>query len=205
MTKTNRTAKTLGLSALAGLLLAAPGSALAQGAAAPTGDEDVMVSRSVGPGPLVHVVGGPGMLPLGPAANGIPPHVVEKLNIPRNLVQKVQDLTFQSNDALISLEGDLKRAQLVLERLLSAPSPDENAILKQVEEVGRAETAVRKNRMSLMVQVKKVLGPELWQKLEAELGPVRVERRIVRRLGTPGGDDALPPELPEPPAPQRRP
>lgn len=165
---------------LAALLLASP--ALAQP------EEDVLVHTS---GPVLAPLppGGPmalrvGVMP-GPA-NGIPPHLVEKLGIPRETAQRVQDLSFESNEALIQLEAELKRAQLRLERLLSAASPDETAILRQVEEVGLAETAVRRNRIGLMVQIKKLLGPDLWQKLEAEMGPMRFEQRFEGVRAAPG-------------------
>jgi hypothetical protein len=175
------------------LLLSAP--ALAQ-------DEDVLVPS---PGPVVAPLPPPGQVPMafrmramGAPLNGIPPHLVEKLGVPRELAQRVQDASFESNEALIPLEADLKRAQLRLERLLQAPSPDESAILRQVEEVGRAETAVRRNRIGLMVHIKKLLGPDLWQKLEAEMGPVRFEQRIEAFRGAPGepARRALPPPPP---------
>jgi len=148
----------------------------------------------------VFVHGGPGMAPppplpplppeppLAPPSYGIPPELVEKLGLPKAQVQKVQDLTFDANDALIGLEADLKRAQLVLERELRQPSPNEATVKDLVEKVGRAETAVRQNRVGLMVAIKKVLGPDNWQKLEAEMGPmglgtfprrVRIERRLM--------------------------
>ncbi|ADO68545.1 periplasmic heavy metal sensor [Stigmatella aurantiaca] len=170
------------------LLLAAP--AMAQQ------EESFILQRGGGTGfTTVQVGPGPGALPLGPlppAAYGIPPHLVEKLGVPRDLAAKIQTLTFDANDALIPLEADLKRAQLQLERLLSADSPDEGGILRQAEEVGRAETAVRRNRLGLMVRIRKLLGPELWRKLEAELGPVRMQKRIEIRRGPPD-DEALGP------------
>lgn len=170
---------------VAALLLAAPALARAQ-----ADEEDVVIRTHSGeahPGSfpgrqMMMRMGGP----LGPASNGIPPHIVEKLGIPRDLAQRIQDLTFESNEALIPIEADLKRAQLRLERLLSAASPDEKAVLTQVEEVGRAETAVRRNRTALLVQIKKLLGPDLWQKVEAEMGPMRFEKRIEIRKGPPG-------------------
>ncbi|MDC0712569.1 periplasmic heavy metal sensor [Stigmatella sp. ncwal1] len=172
------------------LLLAAP--ALAQ-------QEESLVIQRGGPGLTTVQMGpgpGPGAPPLGPlpaAAHGIPPHVVEKLGVPRDTAAKIQALTFDANEALIPLEADLKRAQLQLERLLSAESPDEGGILKQVEEVGRAETAVRRNRLGLMVRIKKLLGPELWRKLEVEMGPVRVHKRIEIRKGLPDDEELGPP------------
>lgn len=165
--------------ALAGALLSLP--------AAAQQSEDIIIERHGGPPmpPLPpHPPPPPGlpmMVALPPPAYGIPPHVVQKLGLPKELVQKIQDLTFDANEQLINLEADLKRAQLELDKLLRAASPNENAVLQQVEAVGRAETAVRKNRLGLMLQIKRLLGPDNWQKLEAELGDVRREIRIHRR------------------------
>jgi len=114
------------------------------------------------------------------------------LGLPKDLVQKIQDLTFDANGQLITLEADLKRAQLELDKLLRSQNPSDSAVMQQVETVGRAETAVRKNRVGLMLQIKRLLGPDNWQKLEAEMGEVRREIRVFRR--GPDGDGAGRPE-----------
>jgi hypothetical protein len=65
------------------------------------------------------IVHGPGRAPmppmpplppeplLAPPSFGIPPEVAAKIGLPQNLVQKVQDLSFEANEALIGLEADL--------------------------------------------------------------------------------------------------
>ena len=121
------------------------------------------------------------------ASPGIPPAVAAKLGISPELVKKIQQLGFDSNDAMINLEADLKRAQLDLDRSLAQPSPDESATLAKLDRISRAELQVRKNRMSLMLKIRALLGPELWQKVEAELpmmadpGGGRREVRILRK------------------------
>jgi Spy/CpxP family protein refolding chaperone len=166
--------------ALTGALLSLPAAAQESG--------DILIERHGGPPPLPPLPpmpppppGLPMMMALPPPAHGIPAHVVQKLGLSKELVQKIQDITFESNEQLINLEADLKRAQLELDKLLRAASPNENAVLQQVEAVGRAETAVRRNRIGLMLQIKRLLGPDNWQKLEAELGDMRREIRILRR------------------------
>jgi Spy/CpxP family protein refolding chaperone len=119
---------------------------------------------------------------LAPPSFGIPSELVEKLGLSKTVVQKIQDMTFEANDSLISLEAELKRAQLSLERELRQPSPNEATVKDLVEKVGRAETAVRQNRVGLMVAIKKVLGPDNWQKLEAEMGPVGSMGMFPRRF-----------------------
>ncbi len=159
--------------------------------------EDVRI-RMHGPGaPMPPMPPLPPEPPMAPPSFGIPADVAAKIGLPQNLVQKVQDLSFEANDALIGLEADLKRAQLVLEKELRQPAPNEGTVKDLVEKVGRAETAVRQNRVGLMLAIKKTLGPDYWQKLEAEMGPLGMggmQRRILirRRLDGPRGAPAAP-------------
>jgi hypothetical protein len=67
--------------------------------------------------------------------------------------------------------------------MLRAANPSDSAVMQQVEAVGRAEMAVRKNRVGLMLQIKRLLGPDTWQKVEAELGEFRREFRFLRHGG----------------------
>ena len=117
------------------------------------------------------------------ASPGIPPQVAARVGISPETVKKVRDFSFEANEALITLEADLKRAQLDLEKTLAQPQVDEPAVMSKLEVVGRAELAVRKNRMGLMVRIRKAVGPESWEKLQAEMpGPDR-----MMMMGPPGG------------------
>ncbi len=102
---------------------------------------------------------------------GIPPALAQKLGISVEVQKKVRDLGFDANDAVIPLEADLKRAQLDLERTLSQASIDEAVVMQKLDGIGKAELAVRKNRMGLMLRIRKLVGPETWDKLQAALAP----------------------------------
>ena len=101
------------------------------------------------------------------AQDGIPPHVAQKLGIPADKVKQVQDLTWKASEDLIGLEADLRRAQLALDRETRAATPDEVKVMALVDAVSKAEAAVRKNRISLMLRIRKIVGPETWDRLEA--------------------------------------
>lgn len=141
------------------------------------------------PGPGMH--GGMGMH----APPGIPPQLAQKLGIPPETVKKVRDLSFDANEQLIGLEADLKRAQLELEKALTATTVDENVVMAKLDVVGKAELAVRKNRMGLMLKIRKLLGQETWEKLQGEMPPPEHMmggggpgmRREVRVIRTPDG------------------
>ncbi len=125
---------------------------------------------------------------------GIPPQVAQRLGIAPDTVKKVRELSLDANEQLIGLEADVKRSQLDLERALLETTPDEGKVMAKLDAITKAEGAVRKNRMGLMLKIRKLLGPDAWQKLEAEMpafgpergfmpggpGEVRREVRIIR-------------------------
>jgi len=130
---------------------------------------------------------------------GIPPQIAAKVGISQDTVKKVRDLSFEATEALITLEADLKRAQLELEKTLTGSQADEAAVMNKLELVSRAELAVRKNRLGLLVRIRKLLGPDAWEKLQAEmpgpgpgmmmmLPPPGGVRREVRVINSNGGE-----------------
>jgi uncharacterized membrane protein len=113
---------------------------------------------------------------------GIPPAVAQRAGVSAETQKRVRDASFEANEQLISLEAELKRAQLDLEKALAAQQVDESAVMNKLEVVSRAELAVRKNRMALLVRIRKLVGPEAWEKIQAEMpvpGPMMM-------LGAPG-------------------
>jgi hypothetical protein len=129
---------------------------------------------------------------------GIPAQVAQRVGISSETQKKVRELSFEANDALITLEAELKRAQLELEKTLAQPQVDESTVMNKLELVSRAELAVRKNRMGLMVRIRKAVGPESWEKLQAEMpGPDRLmmmhpgpgrQLRIIRTQTSDGAE-----------------
>jgi len=97
----------------------------------------------------------------------IPPQVAERLGIPPEKVRRVQDMAFAANEELIGLEAEVRRAQLALDREIRSAAPEEGRIGPLVDAVGRAEAALRKNRILLVLRIRKLLGDDTWQKLEA--------------------------------------
>jgi len=150
------------------------------------------------------------MPPMGPGRMmfhgppGIPPQLAAKLGISQDVLKKVKNATFDANEQLIGLQAEAQKKQLALQRVLSEDRVDEKVALARLEEVSRAELAVKKNRLSLMLRVRALLGFETWQKLQAEMPPFgpeamewhgmgpngeRIEKRIRIMRGGPGGPD----------------
>ncbi len=136
----------------------------------------------MGMGMGMHHFGGP---------MGIPPPVAAKLGLSAEVTKQVRDASLDANEQLITLEADLKRAQLELERTLAEAKVDESKAMLKLEAITKAELAVRKNRVGLMLKVRKLLGQETWEKLQAEFPMMH---------GPGPGGMGPPPPPPPPPA-----
>ena len=97
----------------------------------------------------------------------IPPRAAAELGIPVEKLRKVEEHAYAANEEAIELEGAVRRAQMALDRELRSAAPDEGRAMERIDALTKAEGAMRKNRIALLVRVRRTLGDELWQKLEA--------------------------------------
>lgn len=97
----------------------------------------------------------------------IPPRAASELGIPAEKLRRVEELAYAANDEAIELEGAVRRAQMALDRELRAQPPEEGRLVERIDALTKAEGAMRRNRILLLSRVRRVLGEELWQRLEA--------------------------------------
>ncbi len=97
----------------------------------------------------------------------IPPRAARELGIPAETLRRVEELAYAANDEAVDLEAQVRRAQIALDRELRSQSPDEGRAVERIEALTKAEGAMRRNRILLLVRVRRTLGEELWQRLEA--------------------------------------
>jgi Spy/CpxP family protein refolding chaperone len=89
----------------------------------------------------------------------------------------VSDAIYASNTAKIEIDAKVEKSRLEVRHLLGATTIDEKAVLKAVDNLSAAEAELRRNRVALVLTVRKNLSPEQW----AELSEIRQERRAERR------------------------
>ena len=95
----------------------------------------------------------------------VPPVGLRALGLPKERLDKIDALTLRANEELRPLEAALLAARGALDAELAADNSDEKTVTKLIDDVTRAESAVRKNRILLMVRVRAILGPDAWRKL----------------------------------------
>ena len=97
----------------------------------------------------------------------IPPRAANELGIPAEKLRRVEELAYSANEEAIELEAAVRRAQMALDRELRAQPPEEARLVERIDALTKADGAMRRNRILLLARVRRALGEELWQRLEA--------------------------------------
>lgn len=103
--------------------------------------------------------------------------IADRLKLTPELRAKVQDAVYTSSGAALEVKARIDRAELDLKHLMSQPVLDEKAVLKAVDALNSSEAELRKNRVQLVLDVRKLLTPDQWK----ELLRARAEQRERRR------------------------
>jgi Spy/CpxP family protein refolding chaperone len=113
--------------------------------------------------------------------------VAARLGVSETTLAKIKNLAFEAEQEAIGIQADVRREHLQLRRLMDAGEPDEKAVMKQIDVVAAEEARMHKNRVRLLLAVRKLLTPEQRVQLEA----LMAERRGRGRGGPGGGPRGL--------------
>lgn len=111
--------------------------------------------------------------------------MAEKVGVSEAVRKKIATIAFDAREKAITLEADLEKARLDLGRMMHEGEADEATVLKQVDAVGAAETALKKNRIQTMFAIKKLLTDAQRKKLR--------EMMFEKHHGRGGGGHGGPP------------
>lgn len=81
-------------------------------------------------------------------------------------IKRIGELSLKADRQKLDIQRELDLARLELQRLLDAEKPDRQAIMRQLEKVGRLETRLRQNRVALLLDIRLLMTPEQWRQLE---------------------------------------
>ncbi len=134
--------------------------------------------------------------------------IAGELGVDDATLARIKDLAYDAQKRAIGLEAQLQVARMELRRALEDADPDRGKVLGLVDEVGRLDTTLRRERMAAMLDIRALLTPEQVQKLKARRADRRAGRRERREHRRPGastrqGEPPEPPDGPEdaPPRP----
>ena len=128
----------------------------------------------------------------------------EKVGLNDKQIDAIQKLRYKADRARIDIEYQLKKEGLYLQELMDGDKPDKTKVLSQIDKLGTLNTQVKKNRIGLMLDIRALMTPQQWAKMEQlhrEHRTMHRHRRIRRRAGHRGPGVPMDMEPDAPPGP----
>lgn len=94
------------------------------------------------------------------------PDVVQKIGLTDDQANRI-DKVFQDFRAkLVDLHTNLQKQEEQLKPLVDADSPDDGAVMAQVDRVAQARVALERGNAAMMLAIRHVLSSDQWKKLQ---------------------------------------
>jgi len=84
----------------------------------------------------------------------------EALGLDEATLGAIRTIVEESKDTGEQLHAKLRELHKGMKMLLSQDSPDEASVMKQVDAIGEAETAMQRHRLATMLKIRALLTPE---------------------------------------------
>ena len=135
---------------------------------------------------------------------------VRQIGLSGNQADQIEQIFMDHRMKLIDWVADLQKQELKLESALNADQPDEGIVSTQVDQVVAARGKLEKENALMMLNIRRVLSPEQWKKLQSIRGDMAGGGVFFHRFmmgpapmpPPPGGGDftmPVPPPQPTPP------
>ena len=98
---------------------------------------------------------------------------------------KLKEIKRQTRNELMEARFEVKKAKVALRDLLEEDSPNESAIMRQIEDIGQLEVEVRKLKIRSLLEARELLTPEqrvAFKKLRRTQKEHRREKRKNRKM-----------------------
>lgn len=89
----------------------------------------------------------------------------EELNLTEQQQQKMDDLRFQHQKAMIQKNADLKEAKLEMQNMMQKTEVDEKAVLGKQKQISALKAEIAEARLKHRLEMRKVLTPEQREKM----------------------------------------
>ena len=95
------------------------------------------------------------------------PELAQQLALTTDQIKKMDDILQQHRLRLVDLHAAVQKQELMMEPLVSADQPDEAKLLAQIDKVAQARADLEKENARMLLDIRRVLTPDQWQKLKA--------------------------------------
>jgi len=122
--------------------------------------------------------------------------ISKALDLSEKQEQQWKDISFEAQEKSIDIQADMKKAQLQLRHEMDREDPDASKIMNLANEIGKAQTELKKIQLKRILEARKILTPEqrekagdLMAKWHAQRARARKEQRAkgpAARMQRPG-------------------
>ena len=135
------------------------------------------------------------------------PRIVEQLKLTDDQRKAMDQILFQHREKLINLQANLERANLALQPLMNADTPNQAAINAQIDKVVQARADLERANARFLLAIRMKLTPDQWKQVQnfrneavMRRGPGGGRMWMQRHMQQPGPGPAAAPPPPPPPA-----
>jgi len=89
--------------------------------------------------------------------------MIQELDLTEEQQDQMKDLRYAHGKTMIDLRGNMKSAQLDLRKLKTDDEPNKKKIYAQIDQVGKARTAMDKAQVDHQLEVRKVLTEDQYK------------------------------------------
>ena len=115
--------------------------------------------------------------------------IASKLQLNDQQVQQLENTFYQHRLKLVDLRANIEKQDLAMQQLLDAPTPNDSAIMAQVDQRSAARNQLDREFTQMTLDFRKILTPDQWKQLRALMPPPGpgMMKRFGHGPGGPGG------------------
>ncbi len=128
--------------------------------------------------------------------------LASKLQLTDQQVQQLENTFYQHRLKLVDLRANIEKQDLAMQQLLDAPTPNDAAIMAQVDQRSAARNQLDREFTQMTLDFRKILSPDQWKQLRTLMPPPPgpgMMKRFGHGPGGPDGPGGPGPDAPPPP------
>lgn len=124
------------------------------------------------------------------------PEVAEHLGISESQVASLKRVRETSKENQKALQHARAQARKNLNKLMTSDQPSRSEVMQAIETLGQADTALKKEQMSTLLEIREILGKEVFRKIQQRTGQrdrSEMREKMRKRRAGMGQEEARPP------------
>lgn len=111
------------------------------------------------------------------------PLIAERIGLTEEQSDEIEKVFVEARPKLIDLKADLEKKQFALQQAMEGKSVDREDVEDKIDAVEKARAELQKTRALMVLDMKRILKPEQWERLKRMQEESIQRRRRMREQG----------------------